>query len=477
MEEHKSEKHEWLSEQDYEWIEVSAETDYRLNGSPTCKKRKRRSDESFSDGESLEHEFLTEADHDWLDMIEKIDYLNHGSPPCKKKKKESYDLHLEKNAEPSQNVNPRGDTCEGTTNFWRPWGTGNERNVIRQVGMGSSSDDSSRREIAPDSPKPGPSRDSRWRMTSSPVQEHPSVTDSPPRSPDSESGEKRGLSYTYTKIGERRFKNSVIDRHYSVKFDLNADSENMKLSHMYAQLESMFDRVLQEAAEGLQSSDLVRVIIHHGDLSNPVYVPLRPLSEMTGNSIMEYIQNVLNSHENLPLDHSFSLDVGTMELPRGGRRMKIIRVEGTDNSLMRKRSIIEIVNRDNTCLARAIAMGFAKANLVTPTEWKEAIRGDERPREEVIIDLKKCSASHFSEMTRKTLRGENEHLKRLALAMCRRVNAPHRSSSHHQRHRTFRRAVRFRHPGNSSKNVKQVPESSRQEQQEKKNISVSRRES
>lgn len=171
----------------------------------------------------------------------------------------------------------------------------------------------------------------------------------------------------------------------------------------------------------MQTSDLARIIIHHDNLSNPIYVPLKPLSEMTGHHVLEYLQNVLNSHQELPLNQTFLLDVGTMELPRGGA-FNMTRLTGPHNDMERKKSVIEIVNRDKICLAHAVAVCFARANIVTETEWREATGQSQRPKEELIIYHKKCPRRHFEEMTRRNISGENKVVKRLALAMCRRAN-------------------------------------------------------
>jgi len=144
------------------------------------------------------------------------------------------------------------------------------------------------------------------------------------------------LKYDIEKVNVRTFKNSVVDAHYKVSFDIDQSKKGEKLSNMYNSLENMFDDVITHATTGLQGSDLGRIVIHHDALMNPVYVSLSPLDKLTGNDVMEYLQNVLNSHEDLPLDQSFRLDVGTMELPKGGRGDLINCLSGFNNSLKQK---------------------------------------------------------------------------------------------------------------------------------------------
>lgn len=96
------------------------------------------------------------------------------------------------------------------------------------MGPTTRSQDSSHRglDIDRDSPQPGSRFTSaRWQMTA-PVQDLD--TDEAPTSGTPDPEDEPSLRYTFTKVGERRFKNTVIDRHYDVKFDMNTEGENLK---------------------------------------------------------------------------------------------------------------------------------------------------------------------------------------------------------------------------------------------------------
>lgn len=155
-------------------------------------------------------------------------------------------------------------------------------------------------------------------------------------------------------------KNNAVDINYNIRF--NAENPDL-----LRELEDMFDNVITEAAQGLDPFlDLGRVIIHHMGLYNPMYVPLRPLKDLTGKGVMENLQNVLKSHENLSLDNSFYLNVGFIKVPKGGTKGKPInKVGGSNDSLRIKRSCIKIQNTDELCLARSICMGFFKLHQHT----------------------------------------------------------------------------------------------------------------
>lgn len=72
------------------------------------------------------------------------------------------------------------------------------------------------------------------------------------------------------------------------------------LISLHSQLQAMFDDAISHATNNLQKSDLGRIIIHHGNLTSPVYVPLRPLEKLSVRKAMEHQTNVLTSHEHLP---------------------------------------------------------------------------------------------------------------------------------------------------------------------------------
>lgn len=85
-------------------------------------------------------------------------------------------------------------------------------------------------------------------------------------------------------------------------------------------MESTFDDVLSQATQGLDPAlDIGRIIIHHKGSTNPIYVPLRPLS----------------------LDHNFYLNIGTIKVPKGGPGVRPInRLNGENDSTETKKSFI-----------------------------------------------------------------------------------------------------------------------------------------
>lgn len=107
-------------------------------------------------------------------------------------------------------------------------------------------------------------------------------------------------------------------------------------------MESTFDDVLSQAPQGLDPAlDIGRITIHHKGLTNPINVPLRSLKNLTRKGVMEHLQNVLTSHENLSLDYNFYLNVGTIKVLKGGTGARPInRLNGENDSTETKKSFI-----------------------------------------------------------------------------------------------------------------------------------------
>jgi hypothetical protein len=124
--------------------------------------------------------------------------------------------------------------------------------------------------------------------------------------------------HTIQKLNEKKFKkNNAIDRHYVVKLNSDVVRAKRKVRDVQNELSRMFDAALNESTENLRDSDLIRIIIHSDSLITPIFVPLRKIEDMTSSVIMDHINHVLTSHEDMPVDESFYVDIGTIQVPSG----------------------------------------------------------------------------------------------------------------------------------------------------------------
>jgi hypothetical protein len=67
---------------------------------------------------------------------------------------------------------------------------------------------------------------------------------------------------------------------------------------------------------------------------------------------------VLQSHEQLVVTQGFDISIGVIKMPVAGvgKGLKVTSLTGPRNSLLTKRSIVQIINQDNLCLARSLAV-------------------------------------------------------------------------------------------------------------------------
>ena len=93
----------------------------------------------------------------------------------------------------------------------------------------------------------------------------------------------------------------------------------------------MFEHVLQEARGDLAGNDLGRVVIQHDGLHDPIVVPLQPWDQLDSSKVMDTIEKVLNSHQNLAVDESMDIAVEIVDLPKGGARKRITKIKGDNN--------------------------------------------------------------------------------------------------------------------------------------------------
>ena len=206
-------------------------------------------------------------------------------------------------------------------------------------------------------------------------------TDSPPPAKKSftssqyGAGDNNPTTHTFRKKRERTYtKNGAIDITYEVKF--SNQLQNKKLMDIVDDLHNVFDDVLSQVREGSQDNSLARLIIEHNGLTDPIVVPLQELNTMDASTVMDEISKVLQSNEELPVDDSFSVTVGRIDIPSGGGRVYITNLTGIENSIKRKRSIISRPS-DTMCMPMAISVCFLKScHTVSPDEWKTLTSDD-----------------------------------------------------------------------------------------------------
>ena len=111
-------------------------------------------------------------------------------------------------------------------------------------------------------------------------------------------------AYFIQNVRQRTFaRTAAIETTYNIQFNQRWRGERVR--DLRQEVHQMFDDVLNQGREGLTHSDLMRVVIRSDSLNHPVVVPLQPATTMDSNTVMEKMENVLQSEENLSIDESF----------------------------------------------------------------------------------------------------------------------------------------------------------------------------
>ena len=73
------------------------------------------------------------------------------------------------------------------------------------------------------------------------------------------------------------------------------------------------------------------MVIQHDGLHDPIIIPLQPWDLLNADVVMGTIEKVLNSNQNLSVDESMDISIGTVDLPKGGARKRITKIKGKKN--------------------------------------------------------------------------------------------------------------------------------------------------
>ena len=150
-------------------------------------------------------------------------------------------------------------------------------------------------------------------------------------------------------------------------------------------MRQMFGDVLENVRpQNASDTDLVRIYVHHPELSVPITISPRQWSELNANVIMDKIEYVLSSKSELSIESGFEIHVGSINIPVASGTSKIKIVSGPFSCLLKKRSLITIQNDDNLCLARALVVGIAKQEK---DERYHLIRNSKSPMQRKLAEI------------------------------------------------------------------------------------------
>ena len=159
-----------------------------------------------------------------------------------------------------------------------------------------------------------------------------------------------------------------VRKHHSQKFNMTAKNYSVHFNNVLDDvnlLESrnrtygIFDHLIKDVTQGMNLTDQVRFVLKSNQLQTPITIPFCPLEELTTEKVLSHVEKVVQSNEEFRLNDTVNIDVIHVAMPQGSGRSKRTIFNIRDH-LKKKGSVIPITNKDNLCLARALAVSIAR---------------------------------------------------------------------------------------------------------------------
>ena len=214
-----------------------------------------------------------------------------------------------------------------------------------------------------------------------PSDEGSSSEDDPIPSDEGNSSEEDKLDHEQTGRGVKRkpenqhveqeqdyYQIKPVREHHSKKFNMTAKNyavhfnnalDDVDLLESRKRTYGIFHHMIEDVTQGMNPTDQVRFVLRSDQLQTPISIPFLPLEELTTERILSNVEKVVQSNEDFRLNDTVTIDIIRVEMPRGSGRLKRTTLNIRDH-LKKKKSVICINNKDNLCLARALAVSIAR---------------------------------------------------------------------------------------------------------------------
>ena len=151
----------------------------------------------------------------------------------------------------------------------------------------------------------------------------------------------------------KKYHTTAVD--YSVRFN---DLKDLDLIQEYERTQRIFEQLLNDVTHGMEEDDLIRFVLRSEQLDKPISLPFMPLSRLTPERVFSQIERVVQSHQDFRLNESVIVDIVHVEMPNGSGKRKRDDID-LESYLQNKRSVVNIKNKDDLCLARALVVAIA----------------------------------------------------------------------------------------------------------------------
>ena len=184
-------------------------------------------------------------------------------------------------------------------------------------------------------------------------------------------------------------------KHYSKKFGMTAtthtvrfnnDLKDMDLLESQQRTHVIFHHLLEDVTTGMNPNDKVRFVLRSDQLQTPIAIPFLPVENLTTEKVFSHVEKVVQSNEEFRLNDTVTIDITHVEMPQGSGRSRLKRTTyDIRDYLKKKKSIITINNKDDLCLARALAVSIAR--IEKDPQYKRMLDSKCNVQRERALDL------------------------------------------------------------------------------------------
>ena len=123
-----------------------------------------------------------------------------------------------------------------------------------------------------------------------------------------------------------------VREHYSQKFKMASKNYGVRFNNVLDDvnlLESrnrtygIFDHLIKDVTEGMNSTDQVRFVLSSNQLQTPIAIPFCSLEELTTEKVLSHVEKVIQSNEEFRLNTTVNIDVIRVEMPHGSGDLNV----------------------------------------------------------------------------------------------------------------------------------------------------------
>ena len=170
--------------------------------------------------------------------------------------------------------------------------------------------------------------------------------------------------------GQYYYEIESVRKQHSKKFRMTATDHTVRFNNVLQDVDllesqqrtyTIFHHLLEDVTADMNPHDRVRFVLRSDQLQSPISIPFLPLEELTTEKVLSYVEKVVQSNEEFRLNDTVTIDIIHVEMLQGSGRSKVKRTTyDIREYLKQKKSVIPINNKDDFCLARALAVSIAR---------------------------------------------------------------------------------------------------------------------